>query len=80
MLKRTAEDRLKKLAKTFRGVAVTGPGQSRKTTLCRAVFPQKPYVSLENPDTLEFANADPRGFLGQFKNGAIIAEIKRRYQ
>lgn len=77
MLKRTAEDRLKKLAKTFRSVAVTGPRQSGKTTLCRAVFPQKPYVSLENPDILEFANADPRGFLGQFKNGAILDEIQR---
>ncbi len=77
MIKRTAEDRLRKLAKTFRSVAVIGPRQSGKTTLCRTVFPQKPYVSLENPDTLEFANADPRGFLGQFKNGAILDEIQK---
>ncbi len=80
MIKRTAEYRLQKLAKTFRSVAVIGPRQSGKTTLCRAVFPQKPYVSLENPDTLEFANADPRGFLGQFKNGAILDEIQRAPQ
>ena len=77
MIKRTAEDRLRKLAKTFRSVAVVGPRQSGKTTLCREVFPQKPYVSLENPDTLEFANTDPRGFLGQYKNGAILDEIQR---
>ena len=77
MIKRTAEARLIKLANTFRSVAVIGPRQSGKTTLCRAVFPQKPYISLENPDTLEFATSDPRGFLSQFKNGAILDEVQR---
>jgi predicted AAA+ superfamily ATPase len=77
MIKRTAEARLIKLVKTFRSVAVVGPRQSGKTTLCRAVFPQKSYVSLENPDTLEFANTDPRGFLSQYKTGAILDEIQR---
>lgn len=77
MIKRTAEARLIKLAKTFRSVAVVGPRQSGKTTLCRSVFPQKPYVSLENPDTLEFASSDPRAFLAQFKNGAILDEVQR---
>lgn len=77
MIQRTAATRLAKLAKTFRSVAVVGPRQSGKTTLCRNVFPQKPYVSLENPDTLEFANTDPRGFLSQFKKGAILDEIQR---
>ena len=77
MIKRTAEARLRKLAKTFRSVAVIGPRQSGKTTLCRKVFPQKPYVSLESPDTLEFAKADPRGFLSQYKNGAILDEIQK---
>ena len=77
MIQRTAEARLIRLAKTFRSVAVVGPRQSGKTTLCRSVFAQKPYVSLENPDTLEFAKSDPRGFLGQYKNGAILDEIQR---
>ena len=77
MIKRSAETKLIKLANTFRSVAVIGPRQSGKTTLCRAVFPQKPYISLENPDTLEFATSDPRGFLSQFKNGAILDEVQR---
>lgn len=77
MIHRTATERLTKLAKTFRSVAVVGPRQSGKTTLCRAVFPNKLYVSLENPDTLEFARTDPRGFLSQFKNGAILDEVQR---
>ena len=77
MIHREATARLIKLAKTFRSVAVVGPRQSGKTTLCRRVFPQKPYISLENPDVLEFATNDPRGFLAQFKNGAILDEIQR---
>jgi len=77
MIQRTAAARLLKLAKTFRSVAVVGPRQSGKTTLCRMLFPQKPYVSLENPDTLEFATTDPRGFLAQYKNGAILDEVQR---
>jgi predicted AAA+ superfamily ATPase len=77
MIHRTAAARLLKLAKTFRSVAVTGPRQSGKTTLCRTLFPNKPYVSLENPDILEFANADPRGFLAQYKNGAVLDEVQR---
>jgi uncharacterized protein len=77
MIKRDAEVKLKNLVKTFRSVAVVGPRQSGKTTLCRSVFPNKPYVSLENPDTLEYAITDPRGFLGQYKGGAILDEIQR---
>lgn len=79
MIDRLATERLIRLAKTFRSVAVAGPRQSGKTTLCRAVFPDKAYVSLENPDTLEFANSDPRGFLAQYTtgNGAILDEIQR---
>ena len=77
MIQRSAATRLIKLANSFRSVAVVGPRQSGKTTLCRNAFPQKPYVSLENPDILEFANADPRGFLSQYKNGAILDEIQR---
>ena len=80
MIIRTAEARLLKLGKTFRSVAVVGPRQSGKTTLCRKVFPEKPYVSLENPDILEFVRNDPRAFLAQFKNGAILDEIQRAPQ
>lgn len=78
MIERTATARLLKLAKTFRSVAVVGPRQSGKTTLCRKLFPGKPYLSLENPDTMEFAKTDPRGFLNQYiKNGAILDEVQR---
>ena len=77
MIQRVATERLLKLAKSFRSVAVVGPRQSGKTTLCRKVFPNKPYISLENPDILEFATKDPRAFLSQFPNGAILDEVQK---
>jgi hypothetical protein len=57
-------------------VVVLGPRQSGKTTLCRSVFAE-PYVSLEDPDTRRFALADPRGFLAQFPDGAVLDEVQR---
>jgi len=56
---------------------VVGPRQSGKTTLARAVFEGKPYVSLEEPDNLQFARDDPRRFLDQYPVGAVIDEVQR---
>ena len=58
-------------------MTLTGPRQSGKTTLAKTVFPDKPYVSLEDPDIRQFAQSDPRGFLAQFPNGVILDEIQR---
>ncbi len=77
MLYRQLTDTLLRLAKSFPVVAITGPRQSGKTTLTRAVFADKPYVSLENPAELLFANEDPRGFLARFPDGAIFDEAQR---
>lgn len=40
-------------------------------------FPEKPYVSLENPDERLLAETDARAFLNRFPNGAILDEIQR---
>jgi len=77
MISRTAGSVLKELAQQYPVVTVTGPRQSGKTTLCQAVFPDKPYVSLESPDVREFALNDPRGFLANYADGAILDEIQR---
>jgi predicted AAA+ superfamily ATPase len=77
MLKRNAAETLKELALSFPVVAVTGPRQSGKTTLVQALFTDKPYVSLEEMDVREFASSDPRGFLQQFPDGAILDEVQR---
>lgn len=58
-------------------VAVTGPRQSGKTTLCTELFPNFQYVNLEYPDIRQFAVSDPRGFLKQFTGPAILDEVQR---
>lgn len=58
-------------------VAITGPRQSGKTTLCRELFPDYIYVNLEKPDTRQFAHEDPNGFLAQFTRPVILDEVQR---
>jgi predicted AAA+ superfamily ATPase len=65
------------LAAGFPVVVLTGPRQSGKTTLVRTVFPDKRYLSLENPDNRLFATEDPRGFLASYPDGAIFDEVQR---
>lgn len=77
VIARTATSTIHRLAKGFPVVALTDPRQSGKTTLARHLFKDKPYVSLENPDELEFARSDPKRFLGRFTNGAVLDEIQR---
>ena len=77
MIKRDITKTLLDLSKSYPVVTVTGPRQSGKTTLVRAIFPKKPYSNLENLDEREMANADPRGFLDRFPKGAILDEIQR---
>ena len=77
MVVRTLQPVFVELAGRHPVVTVTGPRQSGKTTLCKAAFPDKPYVSLEPPDEREFARTDARAFLARFPNGAIIDEIQR---
>jgi hypothetical protein len=77
MISRESATALLKAAKGYPVIAITGPRQSGKTTLSRMVFGQKPYATLEDPDQLQFALSDPRGFLQQFPNGAVLDEIQR---
>lgn len=58
-------------------VTVLGPRQSGKTTLVQQTFPEKPYYLLETPDIRQAAEADPKGFLAQSPDGAILDEIQR---
>lgn len=74
---RTLEGALRRAATESPAVAVTGPRQSGKTTLCRACFPDHAYVSLEPLDTREFAVTDPRGFLQGYPGPVIFDEIQR---
>lgn len=77
MIRRTLEKRLRDAAAQYPIVTVTGPRQSGKTTLVRAVFSNHDYVSLELPDQRSFALEDPRGFLNQFDGPVILDEVQR---
>ena len=77
MIEREITPRLKALFEQYPFVTVTGPRQSGKTTLCRAAFPNLAYANLEALDQRNFAETDPRGFLAQLGEGAIIDEIQR---
>lgn len=77
MIPRTLAPVLQGLAGQYPVLTMTGPRQSGKTTLCRSVFPEKPYVNLESPDIREHARQDPRGFLSAYPEGAILDEIQR---
>jgi len=76
MIPRTLESKLRELSDLYPVVAVTGPRQSGKTTLCRSSFSDKAYVSLEALDTRAFARDDPRGFLDEYADGAVIDEVQ----
>lgn len=77
MISRRATHKLLQLASKFKAVAVIGPRQSGKTTLVKSLFPAKPYVSLEEPDTRNYALEDPRGFLANYPDGAVFDEVQR---
>ena len=76
MIKREITNELKEAAAEYPVVTITGPRQSGKTTLAQMTFPKKHYVSLEDPDIRVAAELDPRGFLSDMPNGAIIDEIQ----
>ncbi|MFM7586603.1 MAG: ATP-binding protein, partial [Bacteroidota bacterium] len=77
MIPRAAHPEILSLARQFKAVAIVGPRQSGKTTLAKAIFPNKAYVNFENPDIRLFATEDPRGFLSHYKEGAIFDEAQR---
>lgn len=80
MIQRDIQHELKAVALEYPVVTIVGPRQSGKTTLAGMVFKKKPYCSLEDPDTALLATTDPRGFLGQFPDGAVLDEIQRAPQ
>ena len=76
MVKRIISNRLLALSKKIPILTITGPRQSGKTTLAKTVFPNYRYISLENPDNLDFALSDPKGFLNTYGQKIIIDEAQ----
>lgn len=76
MITREVIRKLKEMAGKFPVITITGPRQSGKTTLCKHLFSDYRYVSLENPDLKLYAENDPRGFLEEYNNQVIIDEAQ----
>ena len=79
MISRTLAGRLKRLAKQYPVLFLTGPRQSGKTTLARSTFPRFRYVNLEDLQSRREADEDPRGFLRRLEGapGAVLDEVQR---
>ena len=77
MIKRKAADYIAGIAAKFPVVSITGPRQSGKTTLARAVFPDYEYLNLENPDTMHEAMADGASFFRNHPASLILDEVQR---
>jgi hypothetical protein len=76
MYQRAITPILQRFASIYQVVSITGPRQSGKTTVARMLFPNLPYVSLENIDVRASALQDPRAFLARYAEGAIFDEIQ----
>lgn len=77
MIHRTAQDALLRLASQFPVIGVTGPRQSGKSTLTKAAFPNKKYVTFDDKNMRELAKANPSDFVSAFPDGAIIDEAQK---
>jgi len=78
MIPRHLERKIRQAAEQYPVISLTGPRQSGKTTLIRAMFPDMQYFSMEDPELRHLAVEDPRGFLAQFQEkGVILDEVQR---
>jgi len=67
---------LRRAARAFAALIVSGPRRAGKTTLLRALFPRARYVLLEDPDVLARVRADPRLFVEETPTPVILDEIQ----
>lgn len=77
MIYRAITQELLALLKEYPVVTILGPRQAGKTTLARSLLEFYQYANLEVPETRQFAQEDPKGFLKQFTGKIILDEIQR---
>jgi uncharacterized protein len=76
MIQRILGQKIIEAAQKMPVAAVTGPRQSGKSTLVQQIFPAYKYINLEDIEQRQFAAEDPKGFLLNLGEKAIIDEIQ----
>lgn len=73
---RHSEKLVRRMARQFPAVLVTGVRQAGKTSLLRHLYPQAAYLSLDLPANAEAAHTAPERLLEQYPEPVIIDEIQ----
>lgn len=73
---RSLEAQIRRAARAFPAVVLTGPRRAGKTFLLKRLFPKASYHLLEDPDVVARLRADPRGFLDGIETPAILDEVQ----
>ena len=71
---RAIKDTIIDACRYFSVIVITGPRQSGKTTLCKAIFPDFDYVNLEDLSLREQISIDPKHFLETHSANLVIDE------
>lgn len=79
MINRFLHNEILRLSKGFKVVALTGPRQSGKTTLCKMVFPDYHYFNLENPLVIAEISKNPVAFLEMYAPKGVIFDEAQKY-
>jgi len=77
MIERKIGRIFKRALEDYPVVTLFGPRQSGKTTLAKACCPDFDYVSLEDKETRELAQADYKALFGRYRRPLIIDEVQR---
>jgi hypothetical protein len=69
-------EQVRRAARAFPAVVLSGPRRAGKTFLLRHLFPTASYLLLEDPDAIARFRADPHGLLDRLRPPAILDEIQ----
>lgn len=73
---RAVEPVLRRMARQFPAVLVTGARQTGKTSLLRRLFPRASYLTLDLPANAEAARTAPEALLAAYPGQLIVDEIQ----